>query len=82
MRKLRLFLFVVVALVTVSTSRDASAAIDLCPNTTCEVACSVYGPFSGWCLWNGVRTTGCIQEYGPYCISMQNTRCCPVSQGL
>jgi hypothetical protein len=79
MRKLRVFLFLLLVLVTTSVSQNANAAIDLCPTVVCGFKCSVFGPFSGWCLYTEVQTTGCVQEYGPYCISMQNTRCCPAS---
>lgn len=75
MRRARVLLVALLLLIAFP-AQEAWAINHNCETTNCGYKCQVFGQFQGWCLWTSVTTTGCIQDFGPYCASLQNAYCC------
>lgn len=80
MRRLRMLLVGFALFVPVG-SHQTEAAAGRCDQTHCGWKCSVYGPIAGYCTAPADPESGCIQLYGPDCVSLQGAYCCRLSAG-
>jgi hypothetical protein len=62
-------------------SRDASAEGGQCLDVLCGMKCIAHDVnYGGYCNFPAPDTTGCVQLFGPDCMSM-NTYCCRPTEG-